>query len=174
MYATPTTTAPNPLLPEWALTMRKEMDAFKVVQKDNQKLIEQNNILTHQLQQALTTITDLQEKIKNLEEKSTATLNSDRLKDYPPPTATTTIHDSQHAPQNEKTPTYATVTKKDTTPATPKRLAPSAIRRKLIILGVNTRRIIDIHSPTKGAIGLLLHRRIHHHSRQTQPYHHHL
>lgn len=41
--------------------------------------------------------------------------------------------------------------------ATPKRLAPSAIRRKLTILGINTRRIIDIHLPTKGVIGILIH-----------------
>jgi hypothetical protein len=104
---TPTTNfTPNPLLPDWALAMRKEMDEFKAVQKDNQALIEQNNILTQQLQQAMSTIAELQEKIKNLEKNNTTT-NSD----FPPPSATT-IHDSKHAPKKE-TPSYAAIAKKD-------------------------------------------------------------
>jgi hypothetical protein len=41
--------------------------------------------------------------------------------------------------------------------ATPKRTPPSQIRKIFTIFGVNTKRIIDIHTPTRGITGLLIH-----------------
>jgi hypothetical protein len=41
--------------------------------------------------------------------------------------------------------------------ATPKRTPASQTRKILTIFGINTKRIIDIHAPTRGVIGLLIH-----------------
>ncbi|CAO3588823.1 unnamed protein product [Absidia cylindrospora] len=41
--------------------------------------------------------------------------------------------------------------------STPKRTPPSHVRKIMTIIGVNTKRIIDIHTPTRGVIGLLIH-----------------
>ncbi|CAO3600948.1 unnamed protein product [Absidia cylindrospora] len=45
--------------------------------------------------------------------------------------------------------------------STPKRTPPSQIRKIMTIFGVNTKRIIDIHTPTRGVIGLLIHQSFH-------------
>jgi hypothetical protein len=41
--------------------------------------------------------------------------------------------------------------------ATPRRTSPGQLRKIFTIFGVNTKRIIDIHAPTRGIVGLLIH-----------------
>jgi hypothetical protein len=40
---------------------------------------------------------------------------------------------------------------------TPRRTTPGELRKTFTILGVNTKRIIDIHAPTRGVLGILIH-----------------
>jgi uncharacterized coiled-coil protein SlyX len=42
--------------------------------------------------------------------------------------------------------------------STPRRTTPGELRKTFTILGVNTKRIIDIHAPTRGVLGILIHK----------------